>query len=137
MFFVRFVILAFFAAYSVSMGREPALNSLGVAIAFSALFFVPALYLLPTFEAWIRKKGNLQSIAVLNLFLGWTIIGWVAALIWAFKKPEEAVVVSAAPAVEPVPVTDAQLKKICPFCAEQVMAAAIKCKHCGSELPAT
>lgn len=135
MFFVRFVILAFFAAYSVSMGREPALNSLGVAIAFSALFFVPALYLLPTFEAWIRKKSNLQSIAVLNLFLGWTIIGWVAALIWAFKKPEEAVVVAPAMA-EPVPIADTPEKKTCPFCAEQVMAAAIKCKHCGSELTA-
>ncbi|MDW2775261.1 superinfection immunity protein [Pseudomonas sp. BEA3.1] len=136
MFFVRFVILAFFAAYSVSMSREPALNSLGVAIAFSALFFVPALYLLPTFEAWIRKKSNLQSIAVLNLFLGWTIIGWVAALIWAFKKPEEAVVVAPAMA-EPVTAADTPEKKTCPFCAEQVMAAAIKCKHCGSELPAT
>ncbi|WP_457253033.1 superinfection immunity protein [Pseudomonas juntendi] len=136
MFFVRFVILAFFAAYSVSMGREPALNSLGVAIAFSALFFVPALYLLPTFEAWIRKKSNLQSIAVLNLFLGWTIIGWVAALIWAFKKPEEALVVAPSMA-EPVTAADTPEKKTCPFCAEQVMAAAIKCKHCGSELPAT
>ncbi|WP_256675200.1 superinfection immunity protein [Pseudomonas sp. DE0157] len=135
MFFVRFVILAFFAAYSVSMGREPALNSIGIAIAFSALFFVPALYLLPTFEAWIRKKSNLQSIAVLNLFLGWTIIGWVAALIWAFKKPEEAVVVAPA-SPEPGIAADTSEKKTCPFCAEQVMAAAIKCKHCGSELPA-
>lgn len=136
MFFVRFVILAFFAAYSVSMGREPALNSLGVAIAFSAVFFVPALYLLPTFEAWIRKKSNLQSIAVLNLFLGWTIIGWVAALIWAFKRPEESVVVAQAP-IEQSTATETPEKKTCPFCAEQVMAAAIKCKHCGSELPAT
>lgn len=24
--------------------------------------------------------------------------------------------------------------KTCPFCAEQVLSAAIKCKHCGSEL---
>ncbi len=135
MFFVRFVILAFFAAYSVSMGREPALNSIGIAIAFSALFFVPALYLLPTFEAWIRKKSNLQSIAVLNLFLGWTIIGWVAALIWAFKKPEEAVVVAPVSAEQGTD-ADTSEKKACPFCAEQVMAAAIKCKHCGSEIPA-
>lgn len=135
MFFVRFVILAFFAAYSVSMGREPALNSIGIAIAFSALFFVPALYLLPTFEAWIRKKSNLQSIAVLNLFLGWTIIGWVAALIWAFKKPEEAVVVAPTSA-EQGTAADVSEKKTCPFCAEHVMAAAIKCKHCGSEIPA-
>jgi hypothetical protein len=30
----------------------------------------------------------------------------------------------------------AGLKK-CPFCAEAVRAEAVKCKHCGSELPAT
>jgi hypothetical protein len=30
-----------------------------------------------------------------------------------------------------------QSTKRCPFCAEEILAAAIKCKHCGSELKAT
>jgi len=137
MFFVRFVILAFFSAYSVSMGREVALNAIGEAIALSAVVFVPCLYMLPTYEAWSRKQPNLQSIAALNLFLGWTIVGWVAALIWAFKKPESSaplvVPVTPNPVIaEPPPAHDEY--KICPFCAEQVKAAAIKCKHCGSEI---
>jgi len=136
MFFVRFVVLAFCAAFSVSMGREVALNSLGQAIAFSAVIFVPALYLLPTYEAWSRKQANLQSIAALNLFLGWTVIGWVGALIWAFKKPEPSVhpVTGAAAQdlIQPAQAPDEY--KVCPFCAEQVKAAAIKCKHCGSDL---
>ena len=28
-------------------------------------------------------------------------------------------------------------KKKCPFCAEEILAAAVKCKFCGSELPAS
>ena len=42
-----------------------------------------AIYLLPTWIALSRHKRNTASIAVLNVFLGWTAIGWVVALIWA------------------------------------------------------
>lgn len=37
---------------------------------------------------------NSGSIFILNLLLGWTFIGWVAALIWAFSndKPQKVVV---------------------------------------------
>jgi Superinfection immunity protein len=41
------------------------------------------LYLIPTIVAESRKKSNANAIFVLNLFLGWTIIGWVGALVWA------------------------------------------------------
>lgn len=40
-------------------------------------------YLFPTILAYHRKHTNATSICVLNVFLGWTLIGWVAALIWA------------------------------------------------------
>ena len=41
------------------------------------------IYFIPTFIA--NKKQHLQktSILILNIFLGWTFIGWVVALIWA------------------------------------------------------
>lgn len=35
-----------------------------------------------------------------------------------------------------VPPTPPALTKKCPFCAEEVLAEAIKCKHCGSTIPA-
>jgi len=42
-----------------------------------------ALYFLPAIVAHRREHHNKDAIAVLNLFLGWTFIGWVVALVWA------------------------------------------------------
>ena len=41
------------------------------------------LYFLPTIIALVRQKRNTIAIFVLNFFLGWTFIGWVAALVWS------------------------------------------------------
>ncbi|GEM_PF-5945249 len=41
------------------------------------------LYFLPWAIAASRGKSNAAAIALLNLFLGWTVIGWIAALIMA------------------------------------------------------
>jgi len=43
------------------------------------------LYFLPSIVALARQKRDLVSILLLNVFLGWTAIGWVVALIWAVK----------------------------------------------------
>ena len=37
----------------------------------------------PVYFAHSRGHRNSDSIATFNLFLGWTFIGWIAALIWA------------------------------------------------------
>ena len=42
-----------------------------------------ALYPLPIGVATLRKHNAVLDIAITNLWLGWTIIGWVFALIWA------------------------------------------------------
>lgn len=46
------------------------------------------VYMAPGWIAEVRNKRNFNSIAVLNIFLGWTFIGWVAALVWALMKDE-------------------------------------------------
>ena len=43
-------------------------------------------YMFPTIVAMLRRNKNTLSIAVLNFFLAWTILGWILALVWAFKK---------------------------------------------------
>lgn len=50
-----------------------------------AIFWI-ALYFLPTIMAYSNKKKNGGSICLLNILLGWTIIGWIVALIWANNK---------------------------------------------------
>lgn len=45
--------------------------------------FLIAAYFMPAGIAVLKKKTNALSIFLTNLFLGWTFIGWVAALIWA------------------------------------------------------
>lgn len=89
MFFVRFALLAFLAAFSFSMGQQPAsqLNGLGAVIAGSFFLWAPLLYLLPTYEAWKNGHPSRMAIAILNVLAGWTGLGWVAAAVWAFTRP--------------------------------------------------
>ena len=50
-----------------------------------------AVYFLPWIVCKMRGHPNLNAILLLNLLLGWTLIGWVGALIWsvmAFNKPD-------------------------------------------------
>ena len=48
------------------------------------IVFVLFVYFIPTIVAANRQHRNLAAIAVVNLFAGWTLIGWVGALAWAF-----------------------------------------------------
>ena len=41
------------------------------------------IYFTPTFIA--IKKKNLRLVFLTNLLLGWTLIGWIAAMVWAMR----------------------------------------------------
>ena len=45
-----------------------------------------AIYILPLLIATAIDHKNRIAIGLLNLFLGWTGLGWLAALIWAVTK---------------------------------------------------
>lgn len=47
-----------------------------------------AIYVLPSFVAGARGHKNVGPIIIVNLFLGWTLIGWVVALAWAASAQE-------------------------------------------------
>ena len=41
------------------------------------------VYFIPAFVAKKRNHLNKKAILILNIFLGWTFIGYVVALVWA------------------------------------------------------
>jgi UDP-N-acetylmuramyl pentapeptide phosphotransferase/UDP-N-acetylglucosamine-1-phosphate transferase len=43
-------------------------------------------YMLPWMIAALRGKSNHWAVMVLNLLLGWTLIGWVIALVMAVNS---------------------------------------------------
>jgi len=65
------------------------------------------IYLMPTMVAMFRSHHWASSIAVINIFLGWTLLGWVAALAMAVS------------AVHRVPPPTAALRPVSPFSLRQ------------------
>lgn len=123
-------------AFPISMGNN------GAAQIAVVVFFAGSvvLYFLPTIVARQRGHLNTTSITVLNVLLGWTLLGWVAALVWAYSASGKAPSASSS-STGPAQLSDANPRisessgtKKCPFCAEPVKVEAIKCKHCGSSL---
>lgn len=41
------------------------------------------IYMIPTCVAISRRHRNTMAIAVLNLFFGWTLLGFVGCLVWS------------------------------------------------------
>ena len=72
---------AIFSAGAAFVGAVPLLLVLAV---------VFAIYFLPTIVANRSNHHNAAPIFILNLFLGWTLLGWVAALIWSLSRPPPA-----------------------------------------------
>lgn len=58
------------------------------------LLVLVAIYFLPTIVAMSRRHHQVGAIVVINLFLGWTLIGWVVALAWSVSSLRERIRVS-------------------------------------------
>ena len=53
----------------------------------NTLIIILTLYFLPSLIAVYRKHQDWLAICMVNLFLGWTIIGWFRALFWSGTAP--------------------------------------------------
>lgn len=59
----------------------------GISLATLIIFLI--FYFLPSIIALFRGKSNSFAIIILNIFLGWTFIGWVVALVWSFTSDQK------------------------------------------------
>ena len=46
-------------------------------------FAFPAAYMFPFLIALLRRTHNVGGVFLLNLLLGWTVIGWIVAFVMA------------------------------------------------------
>ena len=91
------------------------------------LVLLLALYFLPTMIG--LRKRNAGAIFALNLLLGWTLIGWVAALVWALTVED-------APRTMFVQPTSAQTAPnlTCPVCHTPFDPRHAYCRGCGNRM---
>ena len=54
-------------------------------LAFGAFALAAFLYFLPWFMAWNCDHPSSRAIFYVNLLLGWTFLGWLAAGFWALS----------------------------------------------------
>ena len=84
----------YFTTYAVNTATDltrPALQQPAAAgRVFLLLVFGGSLffYFLPAIVAGSRHHRNGAAIFCLNLFLGWSLIGWVVALCWALTNQQ-------------------------------------------------
>lgn len=103
-------------------------------------FIAGSIYLIPSFAALERQHDNSTAIIALNVLLGWILLPWIGALIWALSRNRAVELMqansrSSTESARPLTSAISEQERTCPFCAETIKAAAKICKHCRSELP--
>lgn len=65
-----------------------ALGGVAAILVVVLIIFGLAFYFAPLIIAVVRKKSNVVAIGALNVLLGWSLIGWVVALVWALSNDQ-------------------------------------------------
>jgi hypothetical protein len=50
------------------------------------IILIFAFYFLPTLVAFLKQHKNKLAIFLLNLLLGWTVLGWVVTFVWSVMR---------------------------------------------------
>ena len=85
------------------------------------LLFLGLMYFLPTIIG--RDKSDAGLIFLVNLLLGWTVVGWIVAFIWACAAETRPVPVRFVPV--------ASSGRFCSQCGSLSIGGAHYCSACG------
>jgi len=87
-------------SYAHVTSHRPRIGGIHLAIAW-VMAILSFAYFLPWAVAASRQKSNTLAIALVNLLLGWTFVGWVVALVMACMAEPQAVTAFAYAAATP------------------------------------
>jgi T4 superinfection immunity protein len=87
-----------------------------------SLLFLTVLYFLPSIIG--RDKRDATGIFLVNLFLGWTLIGWVVAFLWACAS-DRPIYAQCAPA---------GVVRFCSHCGTPAVSLVQYCGSCGARV---
>ena len=83
-------VIPFLAADEAAAGLTAALGAIFIALLWVAgILLGAAAYFAPTIVAIFVRARHLAVVIVLNVFLGWSLVGWVVALALAFMGKSE------------------------------------------------
>jgi hypothetical protein len=69
-------------------GAETLVGSLGVLFLIGAGIVATIVYFVPSIIAFRTDKANKIPILIVNFVFGWSLLGWIVALVWALSKGE-------------------------------------------------
>ncbi len=90
---------------------ETASMDQGIHLSLVALCAIPVLYFVPAVIAAGKEHPQPGGVFFVNLFLGWTVIGWFVALFWAIEKGKP-VAIAPAPIITPAFTPELAAKEI-------------------------